>query len=446
MPISSRFVVTSTILLLGVGFFALVGIVLATIWLGERAQHSFNEVIEARETRTAAVELRAALQTAESSQRGYIITGNEIYLAPYDNAKAQARRRLDILQRALAGNGEGALLLSRLTPAVDEKLKELDDTIAMKSGSREQDALAMLKTNRGKAVMDEINLFLSGIISRTDERLTASVSEQRANATWLRWVSILGGILIVAVVGAVTMVSLQYSREIAQTRDQVNLLNASLEERVKLRTADLARARDRAEVLVQEVNHRVANSLAMVTSMVQLQSRALKDQASKDALKEVEARIYAIATVHKRLYTSKDARMVDLKEYLAAILDHLEITMRNEGRGASLRYTLEPLKLATDASVNLGVVVTELVTNAFKYAYPSGEGEIRVRLSSLPESKVELTVEDDGVGRSEEIAKGTGIGSRIVQAISSSMEATVEYLKRTPGTTARLIFPLKQAA
>ena len=138
--------------------------------------------------------------------------------------------------------------------------------------------------------------------------------------------------------------------------------------------------------------------------------------------------------------------MVDLDEYLTAILDQLAVTLRNEGRGASLRYSIEPLKLATDASVNLGVVVTELVTNAFKYAYPSGDGEVRVRLVSLPESKVELTVEDDGVGRSEGPAKGTGIGTRIVQAMAANMEANVEYLKRTRGTTARLIFPLKQAA
>lgn len=446
MPISSRFVVRSTILLLGVGFFTLVGIVLATIWLGERSQFWVSAVIEARETRTAAVELRSALQTAESSQRGFLITGNEIYLAPYDNAKAQTRRRLETLKRALSEDATEKDILTRLAAAVEEKIHELDDTIAMKGSARERDALAVMQTNRGKALMDEINLYISGIILRTEERLTAAAGEQRENASWLRWVSILGGLVIVLVVGGVTAVTLQYAREIAQARDQLNALNASLEERVKLRTQDLSRARDRAEVLVQEVNHRVANSLAMVTSMVQLQSRAMRDQAAKDALSEVEARIYAIASVHKRLYTSKDARVVDLEEYLAAILDQLAITMRKEGRAASLSYKIEPLKLATDASINLGVVVTELVTNAFKYAYPDGDGEVRVRLSSLPESKVQLTVEDDGVGRGDEVAKGTGIGSRIVQAMASSMEATVEYLRGTPGTTARLIFPLKQAA
>ena len=214
MPISSRLVVRSTILLLGVGFFTLVGIVLATIWLGERAHYSFNEVIEARETRSAAVELRAALQTAESSQRGFIITGNEIYLAPYDNAKTQSLRRLEILKRRLAGDAQSAKLVARLNNAAAEKIKELDETIKLKSGRSDQEALAILQSNRGKAVMDEINLFLTGLIRRTDDKMTGAVNEQRANAAWLRWVSIFGGLVIVLVVGGVTTLMLRYAGEV----------------------------------------------------------------------------------------------------------------------------------------------------------------------------------------------------------------------------------------
>ena len=176
-------------------------------------------------------------------------------------------------------------------------------------------------------------------------------------------------------------------------------------------------------------------------------SRTLTDKSAKEMLQEMQGRIYAIASVHKRLYTAKDARVVALDEYLTAILDQLAVTMRNEGRGASLRYTIEPLTLPTDASINLGVVVTELVTNAFKYAYPSGNGEVRVRLISLPESKAELLVEDDGVGREDNApVRGTGLGMRIVNAMAASMEANLEFIKRAPGTAARLVFPVKQIA
>src|SRR5687768_10381803 len=95
MSITNRFFVQSTIALLFVGFLTLLGIVGTTFWLAERAQVYFNEAIEARDTRGAAGDLRTALQTAESSQRGFLFTGNEIYLAPYGTAKTLAQRQLD---------------------------------------------------------------------------------------------------------------------------------------------------------------------------------------------------------------------------------------------------------------------------------------------------------------------------------------------------------------
>jgi two-component sensor histidine kinase/CHASE3 domain sensor protein len=443
MSLSGRFVVQSTIGLLAVGFLTLLGIVGMTSWLNERAQHSFNEVIEARNTRTAATELRNALHTAESSQRGYIATGNDIYLAPYDSAKAQVLRQLEILKRVLRQDTGSGTLLERLNATVSGKITEMDQTIGLKKGGKSEEAYEILNTNRGKALTDEANVYLSGITRRADERLTFGVDEQRVNTAMLRWVSIIGALVIVLVVAGVGITILRYTREIAHARDEVRSLAASLEERVRSRTADLARARDRAEVLVAEVNHRVANSLAMVASLVRLQGRGVSDKASKEALEQTEARIYAISSVHKRLYSSGDVRFVELDEYLAAILDHLATSMRDEGNKAQLHHDLEPLKLQTDASINLGVVVTELVTNAFKYAYPDRTGEVRVRLRSLADRRAELIVEDDGVGRGEEVkARGTGLGTRIVSAMAASMQGEIEYMGRAPGTAARLVFPL----
>jgi two-component sensor histidine kinase/CHASE3 domain sensor protein len=443
MPITSRFVVRSTIGLLAVGFMTLFGIVGMTIWLNERAQDHFGSVIEARDTRGAAVELRDAMRTAESSQRGYVLTGNEIYLAPYDSAKSAARRHFEALSRRLASDGERKPMLLRLEAVISEKLGEMDQTIALKSDRNDADALALFRTNRGKALMDEANVFLSNLILSVDERLTSGVAEERANAAMLRWVSLIGALVIVFVVAGVIITIIRYTREVATARDEVRVLNASLEERVKQRTADLARARDRAEVLLAEVNHRVANSLALVASLVKLQANALRDQEAKTALAETEGRIYAISSIHKRLYTSGDVRFVELNEYLSTLLQHLETSMRAEGHGASLRYEIEPLRLPTDASVNLGVVVTELVTNAFKYAYPNHPGEVRVRLKGGSDGRAELVVEDDGIGRSADPSvKGTGLGTRIVTAMASTMSAEIRYLSREPGTAARLVFSL----
>jgi two-component sensor histidine kinase len=186
----------------------------------------------------------------------------------------------------------------------------------------------------------------------------------------------------------------------------------------------------------------VANSLSMVAALVRLQSNGIKDQVAKDALSETQGRIDAISAVHKSLYSSGDARFVDLEQYLSGLLSNVETSMRNEGHGASLRYDLEPLKLKPDLSVNLGVIVTEWVTNAFKYAYPDRAGEVRVHLKRLSEGRAELVVEDDGVGRGVEGApKGSGLGTRIVNAMARTIGAEVEYFSRHPGTGARLAFP-----
>src|SRR5471030_3221022 len=114
MPISGRFVVQYTSFLLAIGFLALLGIVGMTIWLGEQARIYANDAAEARDTRISAVELRSAIQSAESSQRGFLVSGNEIYLAPYDSAKTAAERQLEKLKLQLASYTESAAMLTRL--------------------------------------------------------------------------------------------------------------------------------------------------------------------------------------------------------------------------------------------------------------------------------------------------------------------------------------------
>ena len=120
-------------------------------------------------------------------------------------------------------------MLRRLSAVVGDKIDEMDRTIALKGAQKDSEALALFRTNRGKALMDEANVFLSSVIRTTDERLTTGVAEQNENAARLRWVSIIGGIVIVFVVGGVTIVGMRYAGEIAQARDEVRDLNTHLE-------------------------------------------------------------------------------------------------------------------------------------------------------------------------------------------------------------------------
>lgn len=442
MPTSFRVVVGSTFVFLIVGLVALLAIVSTTFWLGERAQIYVTLTSQARDMRTAAVELRSAIQAAESGQRGYLLTGNEIYLSPYDVAKRSAQRQLAALQRLTTVFPEAAVPLARVSSLISQKFTELDDTIGLKRQRRDSEALAVMMTNKGKILTDETNVFLTGLIRLAEDHLTNVVDEQRANAGWLRVVSASGALVIILVVGGAAFMLLRHTQELRAARDALNTLNVALEQRVSERTAELTAARDRAELLLREVNHRVANSLALVSSFISLQSKGLSDAEAKRALMETQDRIFAVSLIHRKLYGPREIGIVSLDEYLSALLDHLNTSLRADVRRMTLSYTLEPIMLATDAGVNLGVVLTEWVTNAFKYAYPEGGGEVRVGLAKRTDDRVELSVEDDGVGRREGVpVKGTGLGSKIVTAMATSLGGTVEYQERSPGTRAVLVFP-----
>ncbi|MET3899768.1 two-component sensor histidine kinase/CHASE3 domain sensor protein [Devosia sp. UYZn731] len=421
-------------------------IVGTNFWLGERAQSYFADTMAARDTRVAAVELRSAMQTAESSQRGFIITGNEIYLAPYQSAKAQEQRHLLALQSLLLSYPNADATLRRLSEILAAKFDEFERTIVLKRDQRDDEVISIIRTNKGKALTDEANVFFAGIIGAADGRLTTGVAEQTANARLLRFVSGIGALVIILVVGGAAYGIARYTRELRATGNEVTALNNELEQRVSTRTADLAIERDRAGVLLAEVNHRVANSLSLVSSLITLQSRAVVDQAAKDALAETQERIFAISLVHKRLYGSADVRSVQLDEYLTGLLEHLSTSLRGQGHGVSLSFAIATIDLDTDASISLGVIITELVTNAFKYAYPEGVGEVRVRLGKVGD-EIELVVEDDGVGRAEGApATGTGVGTRIVKAMCMSLSATIEYRNGRPGTAAHLSFTPKSTS
>lgn len=432
---------------LTIGFLALIAIVGTTIWLVERGNSLFEQAALQRAIRVAAVELRDNLRTAESSQRGFVLTGNEIYLAPYDTAKTRAQQQLEELGRMVAPEAPNRAMLPRLSDAVGEKIAEMDNSIAVKGAGRDADAMAVVQSNRGKTLMDEINVFLYGAILTADENAALHIAEQQRNAALLRWVSAGAAVVIILVVFVVAFSVYRSGQDLQQARDEVQAINLTLEERVKKRTADLAMARERAEVLLTEVNHRVANSLQLVAVLVRMQTNAVTDAAAKDALRETQSRINAISLVHKSLYTSGDVTSVALNDYLGAMLSNLETAIKKDGHTAILKCYLEPISLPTDASVSLGVAVQELVTNAFKYAYPDHRpGEVRVRLQRLVDGKVELTVEDDGVGIAPNAAHtGTGLGDKIVRTMAATLQTQVEYINRTPGTLARLVLTATSA-
>jgi two-component sensor histidine kinase len=203
-------------------------------------------------------------------------------------------------------------------------------------------------------------------------------------------------------------------------------------------------ARDRAETLLREVNHRIANSLALAAAMVRMQAGALSDPGAIAALQETQHRIVAIAGVHRRLYVSDKVGQVEIDDYLGHLTTELSESLRDRDHDHSIALSAEKFEVPVDKAVSLGVIVGELVTNAFKYAYPPHrKGEIRVAIGRTFEGGY-VGVEDDGRGFDPSApSQGSGLGSKILVAMTKTLGATLNQYVGPEGVRIRVEFPLK---
>lgn len=487
MPITSRSFIQFTTAFLLVGFLTLIGIVGTTFWLAGRAQYYFEEVTQARDARAAAVELRNSVITAESSQRGFLFTGSEIYLAPFDAAKTLAQRQLRVLDQKLAPFPGANRSLQRLTAIIAEKFAEMDRTIAMKRDRRDAEVLTEFRTNRGKALMDEGNVFLSGIIAAADERLTAGVGEQRANATWYRLFSSIGGVIIVIVIGGAAITVLRYTRELGQARDEVSILNIGLEERVRARTAELARANEEIQRFVYIVTHDLRAPLINIMGF----ARQLDE--SVQPLQALIGTVEAGKAVEPVLQDARVAARQDLPEAISFIqsstlkidkLINAILTMAREGQrtlhpervdlhevlvmsAAAVQHQLSQAQGEIKIEVGAMTVFTDklsleqifgnLLENAVKYRSKDRPLRIAVRSGSAGGDRVAIEIADNGRGIAEadqqrifELFRragdldqpGEGIGLAYVRTVVRNLGGEIDVTSELgKGTTFRVTLP-----
>ncbi len=192
------------------------------------------------------------------------------------------------------------------------------------------------------------------------------------------------------------------------------------------------------EFLIGEVNHRVQNSLALVSSFLTLQSKAADDAALQGALEEARRRITAVALVHRRLYRADQLEAIDAARYIDDLLDDLVSSMGKDWASHLVR-DLQPFVLPTDRAVALGLVLTELVINANKYAYGGAPGPLRISLAE-DRNLLHLTVADQGVGRAQ---ARKGFGTRMMDALVMQLSGSLAFEDAKPGTRAVLSAPIE---
>ncbi|MBS0335148.1 MAG: GAF domain-containing protein [Proteobacteria bacterium] len=210
------------------------------------------------------------------------------------------------------------------------------------------------------------------------------------------------------------------------------------------RLTDAVREKDglleQKEMLLKEVNHRIQNSLQLVSSFLGLQARALADPALITAFEEARRRLQAVALVHRRLYRADQIEVVDLGRYLEELIADMAASMGEEWSG-KVTVDASPVLAPTDRAVTLGLVVTELVINAQKYAYGGSPGPIEVSLEEHRD-KLRVIVADHGVGKH---TPGEGFGSRMMNAMIRQLGGQIDWADNKPGLRAILTAPVAGA-
>jgi len=240
--------------------------------------------------------------------------------------------------------------------------------------------------------------------------------------------------------------------------DFIPLLKAALTAAVngeRMRSAkeqaerEVREARDRfealateRELLLREVNHRVGNSLQLVAAFLHMQSSMADNAAVRDALVIAMGRVVAVGQVHRSLYAAEDVQLIGADTYLTSFVGDLA---KSSPKASEIKLETDTIQLDPDRIVAVGVIVNELVLNALKYAYPNGStGPIRIGLKNGDGDRVLLSVEDDGSGYDPDSVRATsGLGGKIVKAMTSKLNGRVDKLPKASGTRVVVDFPLQ---
>jgi PAS domain S-box-containing protein len=195
------------------------------------------------------------------------------------------------------------------------------------------------------------------------------------------------------------------------------------------------------EVLLKEIHHRVKNNLQVISSLLYLQSKNVKDQETFEMLQESQSRVRSMALVHESLYQSQDLARIDFAEYVRNLANYLLRSYGVDTDLIKLKINVEDVSLGVDMAIPCGLILNELVSNSLKHAFPdSRRGEIRIELRS-DDDQFALMAGDDGIGLPEDLdfRNPESLGLQLVNMLVDQLEGTIE-LDRSGGTAFEIVF------
>lgn len=216
------------------------------------------------------------------------------------------------------------------------------------------------------------------------------------------------------------------------------------------------------ETLIKEIHHRVKNNLQVISSLLRLQSRQIKDRQALELFKESQNRVLAMALIHEKLYQSSDLTQIDFQAYIKSLVQELcrsydvckssvtfKVKVNQQGTTladlptlAQMASSPHPPLLAIDTAIPCGLIINELVSNSLKYAFPDNRnGEICITFQKSESGQLILTISDNGIGLPSNLdfRNTKSLGLQLVCRLTKQLEGTIE-LSRNPGTEFKISF------
>ena len=377
---------------------------------------------------------RSAL-SAESAQRGYFITLDQRYIEPYQRSRKQVSQALGELESALAGDSSKAQRkhFDAIVGAIDDKFTELDQTIGMVDQGKVLDARRRILEGEGYNAMQRLTSAINEL-SAIENRLQVEQST-RAQAAEGRILPVLG-LLLLLLVGAIVLGAILVAR-------------AAQAETEAAQARELEVARDRADLLAQELNHRVKNLFAMVLAIVQMSAREANDVAEyKD---RIVSRIHALLTAHEVTQGTGTAADRLSRKGGASVRALVEGTVEpHVSDDKRLVIDGEDLIIDRMQVTPLGLVLHELTTNAVKYGCWQEAGQLTVRwrgdgdlLRLEWEEEADSTAPPEAEDDTPRSGSQGGFGSTLMIGAGRQLGGEIERTFGPRGVTVSIAFPAR---
>jgi two-component sensor histidine kinase len=385
--------------LIGFCLVSLLSFTMSTILLRQLTD-AHRWVHHTREIQSTINEVTWDITAIDSGMKGFALTGDDAQLGPYREGEAEIGPDLARLS-ALTKDPDQQVRIAEFARVVEKHLDSAAAVVAVRRSEGLEPARSYIHA------MDDRHLWALAKEMETtaDRKLLGRLGNEQKKST-LAFVAIgLSGLLALGLVAFAAL-----------------LLNRALVTREKVlgEKEDLLAQKD---LLMREVDHRVRNSLMLVHSLLTLRQRNA-GQAARCQLEEAASRVLTIARVHERLYKSASLDRVDLAAYLGEICDGLAESLLPAEERRALRFNAtDSVTIAPERAVSLGLVVTELVTNAIKYGAPDHRRPIRVTVSA-DRDHCEVAVADQGPGLPEgfELEKSGGLGMQVINLLVRQLQ------------------------